>query len=110
MAEPGQIVTQSIGETPKRVQYRCSRGHVFEDASPDSQTLAANIIEIDKPEMVRGLYCGVCFQEMVGRVAPVGESLQENKGPIAAMFERITAIEGVVAGLDQRTSELIRVG
>lgn len=107
--EPGTIQTRSIGGTAAKVQYRCSRGHVFEDISPESEAPTANIIEIDKPEKARGRYCAICFQEMVGRVAPVGEPLEENKGPIAAMSEKIAWLEGVVIGLDSRTVGLLQI-
>lgn len=69
---PGEIRT--VGRSPdSKVKYCCSRGHEFEDLPPESDRTPGFIIDLDKPERLRGRYCGLCFQELIGRVVPAGE-------------------------------------
>lgn len=107
MNEPGEITTRGLGgPAASKVQYRCSRGHVFEDVSPESEAPSLRIIEIDKPEQIRGRYCGICFREMVGLVAPLGQPLEESGGPIATMYKKIADLEELSRSLEAQITSL----
>ena len=58
---------QERGVQVKRVQYRCTRGHVFEDWDIRSAKPFDNIAYVEGPDSVKGLYCGMCLQEFLAK-------------------------------------------
>ena len=59
----GVITTEEFGQA-KKIKYRCSRGHEFEDVSPGGP-LPENIVLVTAPSSLRGNYCGQCIVELL---------------------------------------------